>query len=202
MRENLRNARKEKNMTQKAVADHLREQGISFKMRYDNSLIVCSNGNIYKKCNDGLYRLTQTELNPSSRYLYVSIRVNGKMKNLLAHRIVAETFLENKENLPTVNHIDGNRENNSVENLEWCSQAENVRHMVNMHKQRYLTSLKRIRIEMGVSQTKLPRIIGLKIGEYRDIENAVRPPTEEEKVKIERYFGKGIEELLAKAKEE
>ena len=201
MRENLKNARKEKNMTQQAVADYLESNKVSFKMRYGGSLIVCSNGNIYKRYSNGLYGMMKTNLSPSSRYLYVSVIIDGKVKHLLSHRLVAETFLENKDNLPTVNHIDGNRENNSVENLEWCSQADNVCHMVNMHKQRYLTNLKRIRKEIGIPQTKLPRKIGLKIGAYRDIENAVRPPNEEEKEKLEKYFDDSIENLLVKVQE-
>ena len=44
------------------------------------------------------------------------------------HRIVAKTFIENPDNLPEVNHLDGNKNNNCVENLEWCSSRENKIH--------------------------------------------------------------------------
>ena len=49
----------------------------------------------------------------------------GKIKSV--HRLVAETFLENKNNYPVVNHIDGNKQNNNVNNLEWCTISHNVR---------------------------------------------------------------------------
>lgn len=47
---------------------------------------------------------------------------------VLLHRIIASTFLENKEGLPVVNHIDGDKTNNKVENLEWCTVEYNHRH--------------------------------------------------------------------------
>ena len=51
-------------------------------------------------------------------YKYVSLYKNGKMKHLTVHRAVASAFLSNEEELPKVNHIDGNKNNNDVSNLE------------------------------------------------------------------------------------
>lgn len=53
---------------------------------------------------------------------------SGKRKYELAHRLVAKAFIENKENKAEVNHIDCNRLNNSVDNLEWATRGENIRH--------------------------------------------------------------------------
>lgn len=51
-----------------------------------------------------------------------------KRKTFWIHRLVAEAFLPNPDNLPQVNHIDENKENNSLENLEWCNNSYNVRY--------------------------------------------------------------------------
>ena len=53
-------------------------------------------------------------------YLFVKLCKNGKIKPFLVHRLVAEAFLPNTDNLPCVNHKDENKQNNNVNNLEWC----------------------------------------------------------------------------------
>ena len=61
-------------------------------------------------------------------YMKVSLRCNGKRYTRNIHRMLAQTFIENKENLPCVNHIDGNKLNNSLLNLEWVSYSRNTQH--------------------------------------------------------------------------
>lgn len=65
-------------------------------------------------------------------YQFVFLSVNGKAKNRMIHRLVAETFIPNPDGLPEVNHIDGNKENNRVNNLEWCTRKDNLKHAVDI----------------------------------------------------------------------
>ena len=58
-------------------------------------------------------------------YLIVGLCKNGEQKKCKVHRIVAQTFTPNPDNLPEVNHKDENKENNSVQNLEWCDRKYN-----------------------------------------------------------------------------
>lgn len=75
------------------------------------------------------------ELTPrkhSNGYLRVMFSVNNKHYDRYIHRLVALMFLENPQNYPEVNHIDGNKENNKVDNLEWCTRSQNNKHMYDM----------------------------------------------------------------------
>ncbi len=58
----------------------------------------------------------------------VGLHKNAKQKRVLAHRLVAESFIPNPENKPQVNHKDGNPLNNKVDNLEWTTSFENMQH--------------------------------------------------------------------------
>ena len=71
-------------------------------------------------------------------YKSVGLWKNSKMHNIPIHRLVAKAFLENPLNKPQVNHIDGDKHNNRVDNLEWCTISENAKHA-------YRTGLKVIR---------------------------------------------------------
>lgn len=59
------------------------------------------------------------------QYLIVSLCKQGKVKNYLVHRLVAEAFIPNPQNLPQVNHIDEDKTNNCMDNLEWCDAKYN-----------------------------------------------------------------------------
>lgn len=62
-----------------------------------------------------------------SMYKQYRLRVDGKYITRYQHRLLAETFIPNPDNLPVVDHIDGNKGNNSLDNLEWVSRSENTK---------------------------------------------------------------------------
>ena len=63
-------------------------------------------------------------------YKFVTLLIDGKQKRMRVHRLVAETFIENPKNKPYVNHINGKKDDNNVENLEWVTPSENTQHAV------------------------------------------------------------------------
>ena len=63
-------------------------------------------------------------------YRKVKLYCDSQGKTFMVHRLVASAFIPNVQNKPQVNHIDGNKENNAVENLEWVTQSENLSHAV------------------------------------------------------------------------
>lgn len=85
----------------------------------------------FKQNNDGkIMSLT----NKNGDYFSVVLQGKGKVRrSTKIHRLVAEAFISNPDSLPEVNHIDGNKQNNKVGNLEWCSRSHNVLHSIKMH---------------------------------------------------------------------
>lgn len=65
------------------------------------------------------------------RYMKVHLYKNGKDKFLYVHRLVAIAFIENKDNKPQINHINGKKTDNRLVNLEWSTSKENLEHAVN-----------------------------------------------------------------------
>jgi hypothetical protein len=61
-------------------------------------------------------------------YFYVKLRKDGAKRQLFIHRLVAEAFLDNPKSLPAINHKDGIKQNNTVENLEFCTFSYNTQH--------------------------------------------------------------------------
>jgi hypothetical protein len=88
----------------------------------------------YSVSDDGKVRndITNKELKLRTQqgYKHVTLTINGKAKSCRVHRLVATAFIPNMNNKPYVNHIDCNRSNNRVENLEWVTPSENSKKAV------------------------------------------------------------------------
>lgn len=65
-----------------------------------------------------------------TRYHFITLLNNGKRSYHTVHRIVANAFIPNPENKPQINHINGLKNDNRVENLEWCNASENCLHFI------------------------------------------------------------------------
>lgn len=92
---------------------------------------------------EGLYRISNygdvyslirnkvlNQMTTTYGYLQVNLHKDKKQKTIKVHRLVASAYIDNKDNKPEVNHIDTDRTNNTVSNLEWCTRQENTAHRV------------------------------------------------------------------------
>lgn len=110
---------------------------------------------------------------------YGRVQLCGKF--YFVHRLVAEKFIPNPNNLPQVNHIDGDKTNNCIENLEWVTNQENRDHAIKngLHLQGEkcswskltLENVKYIRNHREISRKELSELFGVTISTIKDIQN-------------------------------
>jgi len=125
------------------------------KIRYVNRLVSKTNGNIAL--------LTGKELKTQiDRNGYVRARLSHSNKKITIrmHREVAIVFIPNPENKPQVNHKDGNKQNNSVSNLEWCDNSQNQIHAIE-------SGLKTISYAEKAPRTKFKVLVFDKSGNHK-----------------------------------
>lgn len=124
---------------------------------------------LYQVSNLGRVRNSRTGklLKPytnNNGYLIVQLCKNCKYKRLLIHRLVAQAFIDNPDNLPQVNHKDEDKLNNCVDNLEWCSISYN---------QNYGTSSERKKERLGKKVQQYTKEMVF-VAEYPSIKEAAR----------------------------
>lgn len=86
---------------------------------------------------------------------YLQVQLNSvENKTFTIHRLVAQAFIPNPLNLPLVNHKDENKQNNCVENLEWCDNSYNVRYSLGLH------------IRNGCGKRREGKLYQLKVNQY------------------------------------
>lgn len=91
------------------------------------ALEVSNYGRVKSNLRDGRILKTSTD---NKGYHRLRMTIKRKRYAFKIHRLVAEAFIPNPENKPQVNHIDGNKSNNKVSNLEWVTNIENAHHAI------------------------------------------------------------------------
>lgn len=95
------------------------------KKQYRNTQYYISNDGIVTNSRG---KELKQNYNKLFKYKSVLLRIDGKTKGLYVHRLVAELYIDNPLNKQFVNHINGNKHDNRVENLEWVTRSENQKH--------------------------------------------------------------------------
>jgi hypothetical protein len=109
---------------------------------FDGIYTIYEDGRIWSKARNGR---RGRFLNPgvgTPAYYCVTLSIKNKAKGFRILRLLAQAFIPNPDNLPEVNHMDGNKLNNNLSNLEWCTSLHNLRH-------EYLTGLSKLKPRYG-----------------------------------------------------
>lgn len=118
--------------------------------------LVNENGEIKSKKKNKLLKPTKK----SHGYCEVTLYQDGKPHYKRVHRLVAQTFIENPHNYPVVNHIDGDKTNNHVSNLEWCTVSENTYHATHvLHTNDWETGVEMTKVKTFILDTNTGEVL-------------------------------------------
>lgn len=105
----------------------------------------------------------------SDGYLHIGLSKDGICKHFVVHRLVAMAFIPNPQNLEMINHKDENKENNCVDNLEWCTRSYNQIYSMNLHPERRKIFGNNFK-DKKTGKTLSPRTKHLPVKHFRKIE--------------------------------
>lgn len=97
---------------------------------FEHRYVVSNKGRVASILCDGKYKILKHKINKCGYHTIGLYDGNGeyKKKFFMVHRLVAQEFIQNPNNYPQINHINGNKNDNYVENLEWCTASQNILH--------------------------------------------------------------------------
>lgn len=128
------------------------------------------------------YDVLKPQISKRNGYVYQMLYKNGKEKLLRVHRLVAMVFLPNPNNLPQVNHKDGNKQNNSVDNLEWCEQSDNMKHAYKNRLQ--IPSENQRKAIINTNKLKQKKVCQIKDGEIINTFSGISEASRQTKISI------------------
>lgn len=126
---------------------------------YEGLYQIDVSGNIFRLVRGGLKFMKIKPTMTSTGYPAIPLRKNGKMKIVRIHRILATLFVPNPSNKQDVNHINGIKTDNRIENLEWVTRSENIKHSYDV--------LKRCKVD-GALNGKSKLLIDMQTGIFYD----------------------------------